>query len=167
MKEKSRPIKDLPEVDKIARRICARHGDRPDLLLEIFRDLQDEVGFVPEAAIPVIAQAINRSRAEVYGVVSFYHDFRHHPAGRHIVKVCRAESCQAQGGNALGRRAEATLGCGWGETTGDGLITLEAVYCLGNCALSPAIMVDERLHGRVDGRRFDEIIEGLRAEAAE
>jgi formate dehydrogenase subunit gamma len=166
MKEKVRPIKDLPDEVR-AREICARHRDKPELLLEILHDVQDDLGAIPAHLVPVIADALNLSRAEVYGVISFYHDFRQKPAGRHVIKICRAESCQAMGGTVLVPRAEYTLGCRTGETTSDGRITLEAVYCLGNCALSPAMMVDDRLYGRVDAGRFDEIVDSLRAEAAE
>jgi formate dehydrogenase subunit gamma len=146
-----------PRGAQEARAIAARHGNRPERLLEILHDLLDEVGFVPEAALPVLANALNLSRAEVHGVVSFYHDFRRAPAGRHTIKVCRAESCQSVGGYALAAAAEKILGIGFGETTPDGAIALEAVYCLGNCALSPAIMVDGRLVGRVDPRAFRKI----------
>jgi formate dehydrogenase subunit gamma len=166
MKEKPRPIKDLPDEVR-AREICARHRNKPERLIEILHDVQHDLGAVPSHLVPVVAESLNLSRAEVHGVVTFYHDFRNEPAGKHVVKICRAESCQAMGGNMLGPRAEYTLGCRWGETTSDGRITLEAVYCLGNCALSPAVMVDDHLYGRVDARRFDEIIESLRAEAVQ
>src|SRR5262249_12272076 len=145
MTENPRPLKDLPDEAR-ARAICARHGDRSELLIEILHDIQENLGCVPNALKGVVAEALNLSRAEVHGVASFYHDFREAPAGRHVVRICRAESCQAMGGNALGPRARAKLGCSWGETTPDGRATLEAVYCLGNCALSPAIMVDDRLY---------------------
>lgn len=150
-----------------ARDVCSRHGNRPDELIEILHEVQEELGFVPEAVIPVIAKAINLSRAEVHGVVTFYHDFRREPAGRHVVKICRAESCQAMNGEALCNHAKASLKAGFGETTADGQVTLEAVYCLGNCALSPAMMVDGQLHGRVDARRFDEIMSETLSEAAQ
>jgi formate dehydrogenase subunit gamma len=166
MKEKVRPIKDLPDETR-AREICARHRNRPERLIEILHDIQENLGCIPPGIVKIIGESLNLSRAEVHGVVSFYHDFRQEPAGRHVVRICRAESCQAMGGNALGPRAEHMLGCRWGETTPDGRITLEAVYCLGNCALSPAVMVDDRLYGRVDARRFDVIVDGLRREAAE
>jgi formate dehydrogenase subunit gamma len=165
MKEKIRPIKDLPE-ETTAKEICARHGNRPERLLEILHEIQENLGWNPPGIVKIVAQSLNLSRAEVHGVMSFYHDFRKEPAGRHLIRICRAESCQAMGGNALAPRAEQKLGCRWGETTADGRITLEAVYCLGNCALSPAIMVDNRLYGRVDAKRFDEIVEGLSAERA-
>lgn len=150
-----------------ARDVCSRHGNRPDELIEILHEVQEELGFVPEAVIPVIAKAINLSRAEVHGVVTFYHDFRREPAGRHVVKICRAESCQSMKSEALCNHAKASLKAGFGETTADGQVTLEAVYCLGNCALSPAMMVDGELHGRVDARRFDEIMAETLREAAQ
>lgn len=156
-------INTLPKGAAAAQAIAARYGNKPDALLEILHDLQHEVGSVPEAAVPVLAKALNLSRAEVHGVVTFYHDFRRQPAGRHVVKVCRAESCQSMKGNELAATAQKTLKVKFGETTSDGAITLEAVYCLGNCALSPAIMVDDRLVGRVDTKTFKKIVAELKA----
>lgn len=147
--------------------ICARHGNQPDELLEIFHEMQHELGFVPEETLPVIAKAINRSRAEIYGVLTFYHDFKRHPVGKHIVKICRAEACQSMGTEALCAHAEQSLKTSLGGTTADGSVTIEQVFCLGNCALSPAVMVGERLYGKVDANRFDEIIASLNKEAAE
>jgi formate dehydrogenase subunit gamma len=146
--------------------ICAQHGNRPDELLEIFHDLQHELGYIPEQVLPAIANALNRSRAEVYGVLSFYHDFRRTPPGRHIVKICQAEACQALNTQKTTRHAEERLGAKLGETSPDGEYTLEAVYCLGNCALSPAMMIDGNLYGCVDEKRFDAIIADLDKEAA-
>ena len=117
--------------------------------------------------LPVIAKALNRSRAEVYGVVTFYHDFKRHPVGKHVVKICRAEACQSMGTDELCHHAERSLENELGGTTADGTITIEQVFCLGNCALSPAVMVGEKLYGKVDPKRFDEIIAGLEKEAAE
>ena len=134
-------INSLPQGSEAAKAIAQRHGNRPDALLEILHDLQHEVGSVPEATLPVIAKALNLSRAEVHGVVTFYHDFRRTPAGRHVIKVCRAEACQSMRGNELAAAAQKSLKVKFGETTSGGAITLEAVYCLGNCALAPAIMV--------------------------
>lgn len=147
--------------------VCARHGNKPDELLEIFHELQHQLGYVPDAALPVIARALNRSRAEIYGVLTFYHDFKRHPVGKHVVKICRAEACQSMGTEALCRHAEQSLNTTLGGTTSDGLVTVEQVFCLGNCALSPAIMVDEKLYGKVDPKRFDEIMGTLEKEAAE
>lgn len=141
--------------------IASRYDNRPDALLEILHDLQNEVGYVPEASLPVLAKALNLSRAEVHGVVSFYHDFRRHPAGRHIVKVCRAEACQSMKGNELVEAAQKTLKVKFGETTSDGAITLEAVYCLGLCATSPSMLVDERPYGRMTPEKFKMLVEEL------
>ena len=160
------PIEPPPETEERARAVCAAHDNRPDELLEIFHDLQADLGFIPETALPVIASALNRSRAEVYGVLSFYHDFRQAPAGRHVVKMCRAEACQAMHTETVCAHAEKRLGAKFGETNADGTYTLEAVYCLGNCALSPAMMIDGNLYGRVDAQRFDSIIASLDREAA-
>jgi formate dehydrogenase subunit gamma len=144
-----------------ARIIAARHDNKPDALLEILHDLQAEVGHVPEAALPVLAKALNISRAEVHGVVTFYHDFRRKPAGRHVVKVCRAEACQSMKGEDLARAIEKSLKVKFGETTADGQVTLEAVYCLGLCSTAPAILVDERPVGRVSSQKFDALMAGL------
>ena len=157
MSAKTTLINSLPREATAAKAIAARYGNRPDALIEILHDLQHEVGSVPEAALPVLAKALNLSRAEIHGVVSFYHDFRRKPAGRHVVKVCRAEACQSMRGNELAAAAQKTLKVKFGETTADGAITLEAVYCLGNCALAPAIMVDKKLVGRADEKKFAKI----------
>jgi formate dehydrogenase subunit gamma len=155
-----------PGSEERARAICEAHGNRPDELLEIFHAVQTEFGFVPDPALPVIANALNLSRAEVYGVLTFYHDFRRSPPGRHVVKICRAESCQAMHTDALCRHAEETLGVAFGETSADGAYTLQAVYCLGNCARSPAMMIDGDLYGCVDKKRFDAILADLDQDAA-
>ncbi|MBA2127034.1 NADH-quinone oxidoreductase subunit E [Hyphomicrobium methylovorum] len=157
----------LTPVEIAAVAVCARHGNKPDELLEIFHELQHELGYVPDAALPPIAQALNRSRAEIYGVLTFYHEFHRHPVGRNVVKICRAEACQAMGTDELCRHAEHSLNVPLGGTTADGSVTIEQVFCLGNCALSPAVMVGEKLYGKVDSQRFDEIIAGLEKEAAE
>ena len=146
-----------PREATAAREIALRYGNKPDALLEILHDLQEHLGSIPEAALPALAKALNLSRAEVHGVVSFYHDFRRQPSGRHVIKVCRAEACQSMGANHLVAMIERYLQIKLGETTADGAITVEAVYCLGNCALSPAIMVDDRLVGRVDAAKFEKI----------
>jgi formate dehydrogenase subunit gamma len=126
--------------------------------LPILHALQEAFGCVPEAAVPQIAQALNLSRAEVHGVVTFYHDFRREPPGRHVLKLCRAEACQAMGGERLAARAQAQLGIGFGSTTADGRVTLEPIYCLGLCALAPSAMLDERVVGRLDDRRLEALI---------
>lgn len=153
------------EVKALA--VCAIHDNKAQNLMEILHDLQDALGYVPEATLPVIANAINISRAEVYGVVTFYHDFKREPGGRHTVKICRAEACQSMGTAKLCAHAEKKLGTKIGNVSPDGLVSLDQVFCLGNCALSPAMLVDDKLYGRVDENRFDEIIARLEKEAAE
>ena len=138
---------DEAAVTRIAEDLKALDGP----LLPILHAVNDRFGQVDDRAIPLIAEVLNLSRAEVHGVVGFYHDFRREPAGRHRVKVCRAEACQSMGSDALARELERIFGVAIGGTTPDGRVTLEAVYCLGNCALSPAAMVDGELVGRADG----------------
>jgi formate dehydrogenase subunit gamma len=127
--------------------ILAQHQGLEGPLLPILHAVQAAFGHVPQDTLPVIAAHLNISRAEVHGVVSFYHDFREAPAGRHVVKICRAEACQAMGADRLAGGLQAALGCGWHETAGD--VTLEPVFCLGLCACGPAAMVDGALIGRV------------------
>jgi formate dehydrogenase subunit gamma len=140
----------------------AEHAGRPGPLLPILHAIQERLGCVPAEAVPFVAQALNLTRAEVHGVISFYHDFRDHPPGRHLLKICRAESCQALGADALVAHAKQRLGVEFHETTTDGAITLEPVYCLGNCALSPAVLVGEDLRGRMTAERFDALVDELR-----
>jgi formate dehydrogenase subunit gamma len=138
--------------------IIAGHSSLEGATLVILHALQDAFGFVPEPAIPMIASALNLSRAEVHGVFTFYHDFRREPAGRHVLKLCRAEACQAAGGDALAARAEAKLGIALGNTTADARVTLEPIYCLGLCATAPSAMLDGRVIGRLDSLRLDALI---------
>lgn len=138
--------------------IIAEHASQEGATLVILHALQQAFGYVPEAAIPMVAKALNLSRAEVHGVFTFYHDFRHKPAGRHVLKLCRAEACQAAGGDALAARAEAKLGVSLGSTTADDRVTLEPIYCLGLCATAPSAMLDGRLIGRLDQKRLDALI---------
>jgi formate dehydrogenase subunit gamma len=145
-------------ADETARAIAAEHGNRPDELIEILHDVQSALGYVPEAVVPVLAQALNLSRAEVHGVVTFYHDFRAKPAGRHVLKLCRAEACQSMGGEALVERAEHRLGVSCGETSADGRVTLEPIYCLGLCATAPSAMIDGRIVGRMTSERLDALL---------
>ena len=135
---------------------------RPGALLPILHDIQGAIGHIPADAVPVIAEDLNLSRAEVHGVVSFYHDFRSEPPGRHLLKICEAESCQAVGADALVRHACRRLGIEMHQTTTDGAISLEPVYCLGNCALSPALMADGEIHGRVTPDKLDALMADLR-----
>lgn len=126
--------------------------------LPILHALQEAFGHVPEAAIPLVAEALNLSRAEVYGVATFYHDFRKEPAGRHVLKLCGAEACQAMGADHLAACAEAKLGIRMGETTRDRQVTLEPIYCLGLCAVAPSAMIDGRIVGRLDETRLDALL---------
>lgn len=135
--------------DRIAE-ILEAHQGMEGPLLPILHAIQEAFGFVPDSSIPQIAAALMLSKAEVHGVISFYHDFRSAPAGRHVLKLCRAEACQTVGADAVADRIKRALGIDWHETTADGRVTLEPVFCLGLCACGPAAMVDGRLVGRVD-----------------
>ena len=138
--------------------IIAEHAELEGATLVILHALQEAFGYIPEPAIPMVASALNLSRAEVHGVFTFYHDFRKKPAGSHVLKLCRAEACQAAGGDALAARAETKLGIAFGETTADERVTLEPIYCLGLCATAPSAMLDGRLVGRLDEARIDALI---------
>ena len=144
--------------EKRGAEIIAEHAKQEGATLVILHALQEAFGYIPEAAIPMVAQALNLSRAEVHGVFTFYHDFRHKPAGRHVLKLCRAEACQAAGGDALAARAESKLGVSLGHTTADDRVTLEPIYCLGLCATAPSAMLDGRLIGRLDEKRLDALV---------
>jgi len=146
------------EDGETVRRIAADLKGRPGPLIEVLHAIQAKLGYVPPAAVPLVASELNLSRAEVHGVVSFYHYFRSTPPGAHIVSVCRAESCQAVGGEALAAYARQRLGVDFQQTTPDGRFSLEPVYCLGNCACSPAVMIDGRLHGRVTAERLEALL---------
>ncbi len=147
-----------PNQRAAVERVLDQHKSRPGPLLEVLHGIQAELGYIPESAIPRVAEVLNLSRAEVHGVVTFYHFFRHEKPGVHAVLVCRAESCQAMGGAALAEHASRRLGVGFHETTSDGRFSLESVYCLGNCACSPAVMIDGDLYGRVSPERFGQLI---------
>jgi formate dehydrogenase subunit gamma len=138
--------------------IIAEHARLEGATLVILHALHEAFGYVPEPAIPMVASTLNLSRAEVYGVFTFYHDFRKQPAGRHVLKLCRAEACQAAGGDALAARAEAELGISIGSTTADERVTLEPIYCLGLCATAPSAMLDGRLVGRLNEARIDALV---------
>lgn len=145
-------------ISRIVRELKAK----PGALMPILQGIQEELGYIPEDAVPIIASEMNLTRAEVHGVVTFYHDFRSHPPGRHIVRICQAESCQAAGSAALTAFAKKRMGIDFHQTTGDRSCSLEPVYCLGNCALSPSVMVDKEVFGRVTNERFEEILEEAR-----
>jgi len=133
-----------------AREIIDAHLELEGPALPILHALQETFGHVPREAVPMVASALNVSRAEMHGIVTFYHDFREEPAGEHVVKVCRAESCQSRGGREIGDRIAALLGLKWYETSSDGRVTLEPVYCLGLCTMGPNAMVDGKPVARID-----------------
>jgi formate dehydrogenase subunit gamma len=147
------------------REIVAGLKDKPGALLPILHGIQDALGYVPHESVPLIAGELNLSRAEVHGVISFYHYFRDTPPGRRTLYLCRAEACQAMGSEALEAHAKRRLGIDYHETSADGAFSLEPVYCLGNCACSPSIMIDKDVYGRVSPERFDEIIETVQVNA--
>lgn len=140
------------------RAIAARHQDTPGGLLPALHAVQDALGHVPDEAVPVLADTFNLSRAEVHGVVTYYHHFRRTPPGRHVVEICRAEACQACGADELLAHAEALLRCTSHETRADGAVTVQPVYCLGLCASSPALRIDDSLHGRVTPERLTALL---------
>jgi formate dehydrogenase subunit gamma len=145
---------DITEIRLLAEQLAGEPGP----LLPILHAIQDRFGYVPDGAVPVVADVLNLSRAEVHGVVSFYHFFRTHAPGKQTLYVCRAEACQSMGARALESYVKDKLKIDFHETTADGRFSLEPVYCLGNCACSPAVMVDERVYGRVTPERIDEIV---------
>jgi len=144
-------------------RIIARHADKQGPLMLVLHDVQAEFGFVPSDFLAPIAQALNLSRADVHGVMSFYHEFRTRPAGRHILRLCRAEACQAMEGRALWDKAKERLGLDWHQTSEDGQVTLEEVFCLGLCANAPAAMLDNRPIAAMDEKKLDEILAEVRS----
>lgn len=139
----------------------ATHRHRPGALLPILHAIQDGLGYIPGEAIAPIAAALNQSRAEVAGVLSFYHHFRSSPPGSHVVQICRAEACQAVGGRMLERHAKQRLGIDYHATTRDTRISLEPVYCLGNCACGPSVRIGDAVHGRVSPAAFDALVDEL------
>lgn len=145
--------------------IIAELKDKPGALLPILHGIQDALGYIPADSVPAIAQGLNLSRAEVHGVISFYHYFRDTPPGKHTIHLCRAESCQSMGANKLEAHVKAKLDIDYHKTTADGQFSLEPVYCLGNCACSPAMQIGEEIYGRVCAESFDDIINELGASA--
>ncbi len=150
---------DVSGVAERAAEIIAPYLGLEGPAMPMLHALQAAFGFVPEASVPVVANALNLSRAEVHGIVSFYHDFRHKPAGRHVVKLCRAEACQSMGADRVAAYAQERLGISWHETTPDGAVTLEPIFCIGLCASAPCGMVDERSLARLDAGRIDGVLE--------
>ncbi|MEU4131110.1 formate dehydrogenase subunit gamma [Streptomyces wuyuanensis] len=162
-----RPTEQAPEgspEDRVRAIVAAHRGER-GALLPVLHSVKEELGYVDPAVIPVLAAELNLSRADVHGVVTFYEDFRQSPPGRRTVRICRAEACQAVGAANVAERARNRLGVSFGETTSDGEITLDQVFCLGNCALGPAVEVDGRLYGRVTPERLDALLTAEGAEA--
>jgi formate dehydrogenase subunit gamma len=151
-------------LQEIVEAVVAAHRDSVGALLPVLHGLQEKLGHIPPEAIPILAGELNLSRAEIQGVIGFYHDFRTEPAGEHILHLCRAEACQAMGSAGLEQHAKQRLGVDFGGTTADGRITLEPVYCLGNCACSPSLRIDDRVHARVTPERFDELVAALESD---
>ncbi|HEU4617311.1 MAG TPA: formate dehydrogenase subunit gamma [Gammaproteobacteria bacterium] len=144
--------------DAKIRELAEARAAEPGALLPILHAIQDELGYIPSSAVAIVAHVLNLSRAEVHGVVTFYHFFRTHPPGQRTLYLCRAEACQSMGARELERHVREKLGIDFHETTADGRVSLEPVYCLGNCACSPAVMIDETVHGRVTPERLDELL---------
>jgi formate dehydrogenase subunit gamma len=160
---KVEPPSSLSQAERAAiLEACARLKALPGALLPVLHAVQEALTFVPKDAVPLIARELNLSIAEVHGVVSFYHYFLQERPGRHVLHLCRAEACQALGSVALEAHVKAKLGVDYHGTTSDGAITLEPVYCLGNCALGPSLMIDQQLHGRVTAERFDALVTSSR-----
>ena len=155
-------MSDAPPITTRVSEIVAAHHGSEGALLPILHAVQAAFGHVPQEALPVVAGALGMTRAEVHGVMSFYHDFRETPAGRHVVRLCRAEACQAMGAERLAVVARERLGVDWHETSADGAVTLEPVFCLGLCACAPAAQVDGRLVGRLDDAGLDAILAEVR-----
>ncbi len=152
---------DADRLASLVKRLVADNRQRPGALLPILHALQAERGHIPDAAVALLSEALTLTRAEIHGVISFYHDFRTTPGGEHRLQVCRAEACQAQGGRELEAAAQQHLGLDWGQTTADGRVTLEPVYCLGNCATGPAVRLDDDILGRVTPARLSQLIDDL------
>ena len=151
--------------DAVVAAAIALHADRPGGLLPLLHEVQDRFGYVPPHCVPIIAQAMRLSVAEVHGVIGFYHHFRRSPPGRHVLRICLAEACQSMGSRQLLEHARKLTGTDLHGTSADGALTLEPVYCLGNCACSPAVMLDRELVGRVDAQRLASIVERCRSRA--
>jgi formate dehydrogenase subunit gamma len=151
------------DIRALVDEVLVRRAQEPGALLPILHELQDGIGHIPPGEVPRIAEALNLSRAEVHGVVTYYPHFRRAPVAGKVVQICRAESCKAMGADALVAHAEHTLGCGLHEASRDGAFTLEPVYCLGLCASSPALMLGDEVHARVTPQRFDELLAEARS----
>ncbi len=148
-------------IQQVIEQRVQEYREVPGGLLPLLHAIQGDIGYIPPESVAAIARGMNLSRAEVHGVISFYHDFRSAPAGRHVLQICRAEACQAMGSRELEAHAKHSLGIDYGGTTADGAISLEPVYCLGNCACSPSVRIDDNIHARVDAARLDALIASL------
>ena len=149
------------ETERLLAQLLCQYETTPGGLLPLLQAVQEDLGYIPPESVPGIAQVMNLSAAEVHGVISFYHDLKTVPGGRHTLQVCAAESCQAAGGRALEQLAKETLGIEFGETTADGAVTLEKVYCLGNCACSPSVRIDNETYARLDTARLKTLIANM------
>jgi len=147
----------------VVAKVIAANKDRAGSLLPVLHGIQDAVGYIPSDAVPLIAKGLNISRAEVHGVITYYPHFRQHKTGRHVVQVCRAEACQSVGSDLLEAHVKKTVCCGLHETSADGDITLEPVYCLGHCSVGPNITIDDVVHARVTPTRFDSLLAAARS----
>jgi formate dehydrogenase subunit gamma len=147
---------------EVVQEVITSLQDEPGALLPILHGIQDALGYIPSDAVPAIARSLNLSRAEVHGVISFYHYFRDTPPGKHTIRLCRAESCQAMQGKALETFIKGALGIDYHQTTADGKFSLEPVYCLGNCACSPSMQIDQDIYGRVTPDSFNDIVKAMR-----
>ena len=153
-------------IEKAVARAIETHGTKPGPLLEVLHDVQHALGYIPPESVDAIARALNLSRAEVHGVITYYTHFRQHRPARHVVQLCQAEACQSMGAEALAEHAQMRLGCAMGGQTPEGRFALEPVYCLGLCASSPSMMVGERVYARVTPQRFDQLIDAIDQSAA-
>jgi len=151
-------MQDYQSQKTIVLDVINAHLDMPGNLLPILHGIQDTLGYIPQESVADIASSLNLSKAEVHGVITFYHYFRTTPPGQHVIRICRAESCQAMNGKALEEHAKQSLGIDFHETTSDERFSLEPVYCLGNCACSPSITIDDEVHGRVTPEKFDQLL---------
>ncbi|MDO6824716.1 formate dehydrogenase subunit gamma [Marinobacter sp. 1_MG-2023] len=157
---KTVPLADDWNPDMVRQDVAALQHE-PGALLPILHAIQNRIGYVPDGAVPIIAEMLQQTRADIHGVISFYHHFRTRPAGSNILEVCRAEACQARGGRTLERHVQEKLGVGYHQTTADNEFTLEPVYCLGNCACGPSIRLNDEIIGRVTPQSFDELADKL------
>jgi formate dehydrogenase subunit gamma len=147
-----------PHERRAVQNALDQYGDQPGPLLVVLHAIQDAIGYIPEAGIAAVAAHLNLSRAEVHGTMSFYHHFRHHPSARVVVQVCRAEACQARGGQALEEHVKQRLDCDFHHTSADGKVSLEAIYCMGNCATGPSIRLNGKLYSHVTPERFNSLL---------